>query len=135
MRKSAKAPDKAELVKLVFEKGIPVQLNGEHLSLAKLTMKLNKLAGQHGVGVAHMVEDRLVGVKNGGVYEQPAAHVTIEAHKALEKYVCTRVLREVLRLSPWNRNMGYSIHPLTKPGATSLMSTPALVLLRSTVYK
>ena len=90
-----KAPDKAEVVKLVFEKGIPVKLNGEALSLAKLTMKLNKLAGQHGVGVAHMVEDRLVGVKNGGVYEQPAAHVIIEAHKALEKYVCTRVLNEL----------------------------------------
>lgn len=90
-----KAPDKSELVKLTFEKGIPVKLNGEALSLAKLIMKLNKLAGQHGVGVAHMFEDRLVGVKNGGVYEQPAAHVIIEAHKALEKYVCTRVLNEL----------------------------------------
>ena len=90
-----KAPDKGELAKLVFEKGIPVKLNGEPLSLAKLTMKLNKLAGRHGVGVAHMFEDRLVGVKNGGVYEQPAAHVIIEAHQALEKYVCTRVLNEL----------------------------------------
>lgn len=89
------APNKEELVKLEFEKGIPVALNGEKLSLAKLIIKLNKLAGKHGVGVVHMFEDRLVGVKNGGVYELPAAHVIIEAHKALEKYVSTRQLNEL----------------------------------------
>ncbi len=90
-----KAPDKKELVTLKFEEGIPIALNGEKLSLAKLIAKLNKLAGRHGVGVAHMLEDRLVGVKNGGVYEQPAAHVIIEAHKAIEKFVCTRNLNEL----------------------------------------
>jgi len=58
-------------------------------------MKLNTLAGQHGVGVVYMVEDRLVGMKNGGVYEQPAAAVIINAHRALEKYVCTRTLNEL----------------------------------------
>ena len=89
------APDKEELVKLKFEKGIPVALNGKKLTLAKLIVQLNKLAGKYGVGVTHMFEDRLVGVKNGGVYEQPAAHVIIEAHKALEKYVCTRNLNAV----------------------------------------
>ncbi|OGG11672.1 argininosuccinate synthase [Candidatus Gottesmanbacteria bacterium RBG_13_45_10] len=89
------APEKEEFVKLIFEKGIPVSLNGEKVSLAKLIVKLNKLAGQYGVGVVHMFEDRLVGVKNGGVYELPAAHVIIEAHKALEKYVSTRQLNEL----------------------------------------
>lgn len=89
------APDKEEVVKLTFEKGIPAALNGEKLTLAKLIIKLNKLAGQYGVGVVHMFEDRLVGVKNGGVYELPAAHVIIEAHKALEKYVSTRNLNEL----------------------------------------
>jgi argininosuccinate synthase len=89
------APGKEELVKLTFEKGVPVALNGEKLTLAKLIFKLNKLAGKHGVGVVHMFEDRLVGVKNGGIYEMPAAHVIIEAHKALEKYVSTRQLNEL----------------------------------------
>lgn len=89
------APNKEELVKLTFEKGVPVALNGEKLTLAKLIIKLNKLAGKHGVGVVHMFEDRLVGVKNGGVYELPAAHVIICAHKALEKYVSTRYLNEL----------------------------------------
>lgn len=92
---AAQAPDKAKLVKLKFNQGLPISLNGEKLSLAKLISELNKTAGKHGVGVVHMFEDRLVGVKNGGVYELPAAHVIIEAHKALEKLVCTRQLNEL----------------------------------------
>ena len=90
-----KAPDEPEYVKLTFKQGLPVGLNGQKMSLAKLIMALNLLAGKHGVGVVHLVEDRLVGVKNGGVYELPAAHVIITAHKALEQYVCTRELNEL----------------------------------------
>ncbi len=89
------APDKEELVTLSFKKGVPVALNGESMSLAKLIIKLNTLAGKHGVGVVHLVEDRLVGVKNRGVYELPAAHVIISAHKALEKFVNTRQTNEL----------------------------------------
>lgn len=89
------ASNTEELVKIKFEKGIPVELNGQKMTLANLIMKLNKVAGAHGVGVVHMFEDRLVGVKNGGVYEMPAAHVVIETHKALEKFVCTRQLNEL----------------------------------------
>lgn len=77
------AQDKEEFIKLIFNKGIPVKLNGEKLSLAKLILKLNKIAGNHGVGVVYLLEDRLVGVKNRGVYELPAAHVIIKAHKVL----------------------------------------------------
>jgi argininosuccinate synthase len=89
------AKDKEELVKLAFKKGIPVAINGENLSLAKLIIRLNSIAGKHGVGVTHVVEDRLVGLKNRGVYEMPSAHVIIESHKALEQYVCTRNLNEL----------------------------------------
>lgn len=89
------APDEEELVKLEFKKGIPVALNGQKMTLAKLTVALNKIAGCHGVGVVYLVEDRLVGVKNRGVYELPAAHVIISAHKALEQYVNTRNLNEI----------------------------------------
>ena len=89
------APNKEELIKLSFVKGIPVALNGKKMTLAKLIVMLNKVAGAHGVGVVHMFEDRLVGVKNGGVYELPAANVIIKAHKHLEQYVCTRQLNEL----------------------------------------
>ncbi len=89
------APNKPELVKLTFEKGLPIALNGKKMPLAKLIITLNKLAGKHGVGTVHLLEDRLVGLKNRGVYEHPGAHVIIEAHKNLEKYVSTRELNEL----------------------------------------
>lgn len=89
------APHKEEFMKIEFKKGVPVSLNGKKMSLANLIKKANKMVGAHGVGVVHMLEDRLVGVKNRGIYEQPAAHLIIEAHKKLENYVCTRTLNEV----------------------------------------
>lgn len=89
------APAKAELVKLNFEEGIPVALNGKKMSLARLIIALNILAGSHGVGTVHLLEDRLVGLKNRGVYEHPGAHTIIEAHRNLEKYVSTRELNEL----------------------------------------
>ncbi len=89
------APNKQELVTLGFEKGTPVSLNGQKLSLVKLIAQLNKIGGKHGVGVTHLLEDRLIGLKNRGVYEMPAAHTIISAHKALEKYVSTRQLNEL----------------------------------------
>lgn len=89
------APDKEEFVKIFFDKGIPISLNNKKMSLADLIEKLNKIAGAHGVGVVHMFEDRLVGLKNGGIYELPAADVIIKAHKHLEKYVSTRQLNEL----------------------------------------
>lgn len=89
------APEQADFVKLTFEKGLPMKLNGQALPLAKLILELNHAAGKHGVGVVHLLEDRLVGLKTRGVYELPAAHVIIEAHKNLEKYVSTRELNEL----------------------------------------
>jgi argininosuccinate synthase len=89
------APDKPEFITLKFKEGIPTALNGEKLPLAKLIVKLNKLAGKHGVGTVQLLEDRVVGLKNRGVYEHPGAHVIIEAHKNLEKYVSTRDLNEL----------------------------------------
>lgn len=89
------ALNKPELVTLGFEKGLPVSVNGKKLQLSKLISELNKISGKHGVGVTHLLEDRLIGLKNRGVYEMPAAHTIISAHKALEKYVSTRQLNEL----------------------------------------
>jgi argininosuccinate synthase len=89
------APEQEELIGLEFDQGIPVKLNGESLKLADLIYKLNQIAGKHGVGVVHMLEDRLIGLKDRGVYELPAAHVIIKAHKMLEQSVSTRELNEL----------------------------------------
>jgi len=89
------APDTPEFVEIKFKQGLPVAINNEKLSLAQLIIKLNKIAGKHGVGTTYLLEDRIIGLKSRGVYEQPAAHTIIEGHKMLEKYVCTKTLNEL----------------------------------------
>lgn len=89
------APEKEAFVTLAFQEGVPVAVNDKKMPLFKLIQSLNTIGGKHGVGVVQMIEDRLVGLKNGGVYELPGAHIIITAHKALEKYVSTRSLNEL----------------------------------------
>ncbi len=85
-----KAPDKAEILTLGFEVGIPVSVNGKKLTPLKLIEEVNKIAGRNGVGRIDHIEDRIVGLKSREVYECPAAAVILEAHKDLEKMVMTR---------------------------------------------
>ena len=83
-------PHTSENIKIGFLRGLPVQLNGEDLDLPSIIFKLNALGAEHGVGVTHHLEDRVVGLKVRGVYEAPAASLIIRAHETLEKFVCTR---------------------------------------------
>jgi len=85
-----KAPDKPEYVTIRFENGVPIALNGDEMGPVALVEALNNLAGKHGIGRIDHIEDRLVGIKSREIYECPAAIVTIEAHKDLEKLVLTR---------------------------------------------
>ncbi len=90
-----KTPNTPETVTLTFQKGVPVALGGKQMKLSEIIMKLNAIAGRHGVGVVHHLEDRLIGLKNRGVYELPGGHTIIQAHRNLEKYVCTRLENEL----------------------------------------
>ena len=78
------APDEAQTLEIGFEAGCPTSVDGEALPLVALYERLNALAGAHGVGRVDMVENRLVGMKNRGVYETPAGTVLHVAHQALE---------------------------------------------------
>jgi len=84
-----KAPDKPLYIELEFERGIPVKINGEKMDLETIIRTLNKLAGQHGVGLIDHIENRTVGFKSREVYEAPAAVTIYEAHKDLEKITYT----------------------------------------------
>lgn len=84
------APNEAEHIELEFVKGVPVAFNGKHIKLSELIQKLNAIGAKHGIGIAHHVEDRVVGLKVRGLYEAPAAEIIITAHRNLEKYVSTR---------------------------------------------
>ncbi len=79
-----KAPDKATYLTLTFEKGIPVALDGKKLSSVELIDALNKIGGANGVGIADLVENRLVGMKSRGVYETPGGTILYAAHDILE---------------------------------------------------
>ena len=79
-----KAPDKATYLTLTFEKGIPVALDGKKLSSVELIDALNKIGGANGVGIADLVENRLVGMKSRGVYETPGGTILYAAHEILE---------------------------------------------------
>lgn len=85
-----KTPHEADILKVGFLRGVPVQINGKDLDLPTIIQELNKSGALHGVGVTHHLEDRVVGLKVRGVYEAPAAHIIIRAHETLEKFVCTR---------------------------------------------
>ncbi|MCC8180282.1 MAG: argininosuccinate synthase [Planctomycetes bacterium] len=79
-----KAPDRSETVRIDFDKGVPVALNGKKMSPAKLLAAANQIAGKHGVGRVDMVESRYVGMKSRGVYETPGGTLLMLAHRDLE---------------------------------------------------
>ena len=87
---SEKAPDKDEYVELEFEAGVPVAVNGEKLSPAALLEKLNEIGIRNGVGICDMVENRLVGMKSRGVYENPGGAIIVYAHQELERLCLDR---------------------------------------------
>lgn len=78
------APDEPTYVELEFEKGKPVKLDGEKMSMIKILEKLNEIGGKNGIGTIDIVENRLVGMKSRGVYETPGGSIMYFAHELLE---------------------------------------------------
>lgn len=111
------APDRAEYVQLLFEKGICIGLKHEGLaeiisSLGDVTQQgtagdyalltpygvmrvLNALGGRHGIGRVDMVENRFVGMKSRGVYETPGGSILLAGHRQMESLTMDR---EVMHL-------------------------------------
>ena len=111
------APDKAEYVQLLFEKGncIGLQVEGIDAILAQLgdvtkqgqsddytllnpygVMRvLNLLGGRNGIGRIDMVENRFVGMKSRGVYETPGGSIILAGHRQMESLTMDR---EVMHL-------------------------------------
>ena len=85
-----KAPSEPQNVKIGFEKGIPVFLNGKKVSSVQMVVLLNQIGGRHSIGRVDMVENRLVGLKSRGIYECPAATILYFAHRELESIALDR---------------------------------------------
>jgi argininosuccinate synthase len=79
-----KAPDKPAYVEIGFKKGIPVSVDGKKMDGVSLILALNKLGGEHGIGIVDIVENRVVGMKSRGVYETPGGSILYYAHQELE---------------------------------------------------
>ena len=84
------APDKVTTIKIGFEKGDAVSLNGKKLSPATLLKSLNDLGRDNGIGRLDLVENRFVGMKSRGVYETPGGTILLAAHRAIESITLDR---------------------------------------------
>ncbi|MCR5845994.1 MAG: argininosuccinate synthase [bacterium] len=78
------APDEPTYVTIDFEAGAPVALDGEKMKASKIIEKLNEIGGANGIGIIDIIENRLVGIKDRGVYETPGGTILYFAHQHLE---------------------------------------------------
>ena len=78
------APDVPTEVSIDFEAGVPVAVNGEKMKVSQIIAKLNELGGKNGIGIIDIVENRLIGMKDHGIYETPGGTILYFAHAQLE---------------------------------------------------
>lgn len=84
------AQDKDEYVEIKFKEGVPVAVNGKTMGPVKLLETLNEIGTRNGIGISDMVENRLVGMKDRGVYETPGGTIIYYAHNELENICLDR---------------------------------------------
>ncbi|CAL9914267.1 Argininosuccinate synthase [Candidatus Liberibacter solanacearum] len=78
------APDSPTLIKIDFQRGDPVSINGELMPPEVLLDKLNQYGSSNGIGRIDIVENRFIGIKSRGVYETPGGTILLHAHRAIE---------------------------------------------------
>lgn len=94
------APDEPTYVSIDFEAGVPVAVDGEKMKVSEIIAKLNELGGANGIGIIDIVENRLVGMKDRGVYETPGGTILYFAHEHLEMITVDKeVLHEKQKLA------------------------------------
>ena len=81
----AMAPDAPAYLTMDFVKGVPVAINGEKMKASDIIRKLNKLGGENGIGLLDIVENRMTGMKDRGLYETPGGTILYRAHEILEQ--------------------------------------------------
>ncbi len=102
------APDQMENVRIAFEAGVPVAIDGKRLDPFEIVSKLNAIGGRNGIGRIDMVENRFVGMKSRGVYEAPGMTILYDAHRLVEQLTMDRDLTHLRdRLAPEVAEMVY----------------------------
>ncbi len=102
------APDKVETIRIGFESGVPVALNGAKKTALAMVRELNEIGGRNGIGRIDVVENRFVGMKSRGVYEAPGMTILYEGHRLIEQLTLDRDLMHLRdRLAPEVAEMVY----------------------------
>ena len=90
------APDKPTYVTIHFEKGIPTAVDGVEMNGKELVTKLNELGGANGIGLADLVENRLVGIRSQEAFMKHRAELSFtRLMKFLKLSHLTRKLQEL----------------------------------------
>lgn len=112
----AKAPEQPTSIKLTWQNGLPVALNGTALPLDQIIEQLNVLGGVNGIGKIDLFEDGIMGLKSREIYEAPAAAILLKVHRDLEQYCLTKDEIQLKRQldAQWARMVyhGEWFHPL-----------------------
>ena len=75
---------KREEVRIRFEEGRPVALNGvTYDSLVELLLEANRIGGRHGIGMSDQIENRIIEAKSRGIYEAPGLALLFIAYERL----------------------------------------------------
>jgi len=116
LRPPEKAPNRPTKIKIKFEEGIPVSLNGKRMPLSKLIPELNIIGGRNGIGRIDIFEDGIMELKSREIYEAPAAHIILKLHRDLEQYCLTKeeLMFKKMVEQKWAYMMyhGEAYHPL-----------------------
>jgi len=74
---------KPEVVRVRFEEGVPVALNGQEYDPVELILEANKIGGRHGLGMTDQIENRIIEAKSRGIYEAPGMALLHIAYERL----------------------------------------------------
>jgi argininosuccinate synthase len=127
----AKAPDKPTTLKLTWQNGLPVALNGTKLPLEQLIEQLNVIGGANGIGKIDLFEDGIMGLKSREIYEAPAATILLKVHRDLEQFCLTKEEIQLKRQldAQWSKLVyhGEWFHPLKEAIDAFIASTQKVV--------
>jgi argininosuccinate synthase len=77
-------PVRRELVRVRFEEGQPVALNGVTFDdPVELMLEANRIGGRHGLGMSDQIENRIIEAKSRGIYEAPGMALLYIAYERL----------------------------------------------------
>ncbi len=65
------APDEVESVRVRYESGVAVEINGSTVTALEAMVLANDIGGRNGIWMKNALENRIIGTKSRGVYEAP----------------------------------------------------------------